>query len=468
MKIKPSQITRTIGILTDPSPTWMAVVSNGANQTPWNSVKAEAIATAQPPKGKTMPLKKGKGAQRDAVIRRLTFSKSLFETEASVQKYLDAKGFTETEIEDDEDVWTVKSTEDVSHLTLGKALSTPTKTAGVFAFVSEVQKDVADGDEDEDEDGDDTEASDEDDDTDNDDDADDGDEEPAAKKKAGRAKAKVIAEPKAKKKAAPAPTDDEDTDTILAFPPDAEGVQKYDFWSAYMSNEGSLTGVLRDGIGYDGVPPGVDEVMSAVFYSAGNVLESDDEDGEKKAKLEQIGQDFAAITFGLYELFKTATDNATKSATAKQFAEAFAASIKRAAALTASDNVIEPGDEDDDDAADEPAVTGKADKKLAPKAKAADDETPAWAKKLQASADAAARTAQAALAASQKVGKQLERAPTKKSLADAGDDILEPTATSKKKTETPEQREERLDRIKRDAGGMFGFVSEAPTPRGNA
>ena len=176
MKIKPKEITRTVGILTDPTPTWMAIVDHGANQTPFNSVKRDQIAPNHQQQEDTMAIKSGKGAKRKSVIRRLTFSKSQFKAKKDVQAYLDEKGFADTKIVDGDDVWTVESTEDTSKLNLGKAMATATKTAGVTAFVSEV-KSVNGADEDEDD------ADDQDDENEEDEDGEDGDEADEASQK---------------------------------------------------------------------------------------------------------------------------------------------------------------------------------------------------------------------------------------------------------------------------------------------
>lgn len=466
MKIKPKEITRTVGILTDPNPTWMAVVDHGANQTPFNSVKRDQIAPKTSAKDKTpMAIKSGKGAKRKSVIQRLTFSKSQFKTEKAVKAYLEENDFAEYKIEDSDDVWTVKSTEDTSHLKLEKTLSTGTKTAGVTAFVAAIKEDTsddADGDDDEDEDGDDTDAS-----SDDDEEGEDEDEATPASK-AARAKAKSInptetaskrkgLKLKAPKSAAAEPEDGDDEEgeevtAALEFPPDQQGTVKYDFWSSYMSSEQSLTGVLKDGIGYDGIPPGVEEVMSAVFYSAGNILGDDDSDiATKKQKLEAVGSDFAALTIGLYELFEKATGVADKSATAKAFSESFAASIERAKALILSDNVIQDPADDEEEEAPAPAAKGA---NKAP-AKKNDEQAPAWAVALAAKADRAEAAAKAATARAERAEKALNRQPTRKSFSDSADLLIDQESLSKKQAE---DQEERQKRVRQDFGGMFGRV----------
>lgn len=127
-------------------------------------------------------------------------------------------------------------------------------------------------------------------------------------------------------------------DTVLKFA-GAENSKKYDFWGAYMSESGSLMGVLEDGIEYDGVPPGMDEVMGAAYNTIGNILSDDNADpAAKQAALKQLGEDLSSLTYGLYELFTKATADAEnaelsaeKRATAQKFVDSFKGSVERAA-----------------------------------------------------------------------------------------------------------------------------------------
>lgn len=456
MKIKPKEVKRRVGILTDPQPTYVSIVDHGANQTPFNSVKRDRPITSSNPatKEKKMTLKAGKGSTRKPVVTRLTFSKSLFASEQKVSKYLETKGYDSvSEVQDGDDVWFVTSTDDVSALKLDKPRSTATKDAGVTAFIAEIigKADEPETTEDE-EDGEEGEAA--------DDNAEEGDEEAPASSK--RARAKVI-EPA--KKAAPAADEESDDeneyDTVLEFPPTAEGVTKFDWWASYMSDEGDLRGVLADGIGYDDVPPGVDVLVQAAHWTMGNIFGNEElSDAEKKAKLAQMGSDLADLAYGLYDLFSGAIQKGDKSSSAKRFSETFLASVEKAQAVTldlgnvtkteapkpkkkAAAPAVEPETEEDETGDEEngtdiEAIIAKA---LAP--------VTSKLTSMEARLKTVGKTAAAAAS----------RQPTKKSLSDAADDLIDP-ATSKKQ-ETDEEREARLEARKRDLGGAFGYTPGA-------
>lgn len=406
MKIKPKEVRRTVGILTDPTPTFMSLVDHGANQVPWNVVKhaskpKEKIEMTVKSTGNRASRRKAKavgtktttakGASQDAKLVRLNFSKTNFANKADVKKYMEKLVPSgEYSISDDNDVWAVKSTEDMSDLQLGKAKSTTTKSAGVTAFISPVlgtveaddepaakgskvktvegkpvpkkktvatddDDDDADGDGDEDEDADDDADGSDDDDADGDDDTSDDDDD-----------------------AGDDGDEDEDSDNVLGIPinhdPQLLDVKKYDWYGSYLSGNDSLVGVLKDGLSYDALPPGLDEVNFAMLTAAGNILGGDDDDAVKKSKLDQLGAEFSTFTFGLYGVFSQATEDATKSTSskrrkaAKAFVESFTTSVDKA---VDPDNVT-GDDEDDEDSASELSnikPKTKADVKPKPKAK---------------------------------------------------------------------------------------------------
>jgi hypothetical protein len=388
MQIKAKEVRRTVNLLEDPQPGWMALVDNGANQTPFAVVKRDRI-TRKSGKETDDMARKGKGSKApDARLTKMQLSKDKFTTRKAVRKYLEDNNIEGTgEIEDGDDVWIVKSLEDFSDVTLGKARSTATKHEGVTAFIAPVLKasDEEDEDEDEDEAGDededgeaDTVSKDGDPDEDEDgEEAEDADEEeedePKGKKAAS--KVKTIDGTKTKVRRAPKP---KAAAAVVAEETEVEPVlelsAKYDWWGAYTSGSDDLLGVLRDGMNYDNVPPGMEEVMGAAYTTIGNVLGEDNLTGtEKQAKLAQMGQELGAIAFGLYSLFEQATTDATKSLkpsvrkSAKKFADSFAESIARIADGDFSQIV----DNVDNDAGEAPA-----------KKAVSADGMPTWAKKL--------------------------------------------------------------------------------------
>jgi hypothetical protein len=374
MKILPKEVTRTVPLLVDPEPGWMALVNYGANQTPWNSLKSKDGNRTQEHSDMAT---KGKGAKREGIITRMNFSKDAFTSVAAVQKFIDDNGITDLEIIDDNDIYAAKSTM-LDQYELGQSVSQTTKHAGVTMYIAEVksQKDVIipmnnDGgsvpfpdngtiataptpiDSNDNIDGVETDPI-----TGLPHENVTGDPisgpttvtnppnvpviQPGSMKGATKAKAldgegilpmntDAQKPPKGKGKK----TDIDDTDTVLRFP-----ANKYDWWAAYMSDEGSLLGVLDDGLDYDNIPPGMQEVMEAVTFTAGNILSMSDT-SMKKAMLVQLGQDFADLTFALSELFEKATDDVMKQANndrkakAAGFVKSFSDSVTRASSAPA-------------------------------------------------------------------------------------------------------------------------------------
>lgn len=139
MKVKLKSAEKRVTLLENPEPEFMALVTHGANQTPWTALKADGRNINQTG-DKTMP--KSKGAKRETRLVRMNFSKAQFADEAAVKNYLENEvGVTDFEMgEHEDDVWVVKSTEDVSGLTLGKPRATPSVKAGVTLFIAEVEK----------------------------------------------------------------------------------------------------------------------------------------------------------------------------------------------------------------------------------------------------------------------------------------------------------------------------------------
>jgi hypothetical protein len=333
--------------------------------------------------------KRGKGAARKSVITKMTLSKSVYKTEDAARKVLDNDiGITDYVLgtdPNDPDVWVAKSK--TEHSIVGKARSTGTKYRGVTAFVGELAPKAMNDGADPDEDGDDDA------DANGDDDNDSGN----GKNKGGKV-SDPIEDPEAatstdnennevdpnnnsdlsdfegtmtddynteQPEGTEKPTDDKNkmpkpagkkrasritsvdgqrtaktaTDTVLRFP---ESTKKYDNWSAYMSNAGNLYQMIEDGTAYDGLPPGVEDILNAVYLTAGNILgDADALDADKQKAIEQLGQDFAALTFGLYEVFKKAMDveddGGENSEKAAKLVKNFRLSVKRAksgAALT--------------------------------------------------------------------------------------------------------------------------------------
>jgi hypothetical protein len=324
----------------------MALVDHGANQTPWNSVKN--VRGAKPAKETEMGVK-GKGSKAPASkLTKMQFSKDKFKTIKSVKDYLAENNIEGAgAVEDGDDIWIVKSTEDFDGIKLGKARATATKVDGATAFIAPVlaadeedeldttSKSLREGGDDEGEDDESEEGEEGEDDE--EDETGEAEEEPQGRKAASKVKTvdgsatKVRRAPKPKKATAEE-NEPEEVEPVL------ELAEKYDWWGAYTSGSDSLLGVLKDGMDYDNVPPGMEDVMMAMYTTIGNVLSDDGKSSsEKLSTLKQAGEELAALTVGLFDLFSQATEDASKSLkpsvrkSAKKFADSFAESVARLA-----------------------------------------------------------------------------------------------------------------------------------------
>jgi hypothetical protein len=333
MKVNPKSVKRNVNLLTDPTPTYLSDVDHGANQAPWKSLKSHTG------KGSDDMAIKTQGS-KTPVVRSLAMSKDVYKTEAAVAKYLTEKGWDKDSYEvfdDDSGEWLVKSTDEYEDGALSKPRSVATKDAGVIAFVSEVIKTAEKVEE-----ADDSEDDDEEEETEKavegqnglpatTDDTDEGAANNLAKNPAAgvqRASGKKLA--KVKRVILPEVEGDSDNvskaDRVIAYRT-SELAAKYDWYSAYMSDDSTLMGVIKEGMNYDDLPPGIETVMDAVYCTAGNIL-GDSTVTDKSAALKALGNDFAEITMGLYSLFtKAATDLGDE---AQKFAQSFKDSVSKA------------------------------------------------------------------------------------------------------------------------------------------
>lgn len=372
MRIKPKTVTRQVKLMRNPQPVAMALVDQGAAQVPFAVVKHDNVTTNQKDEGtdpmalKTLKIRTGKGAQRQSAVTKMQFSKTQFPTEAAVKSYLDSKdieGFGD--IADGNDVWIVPTLEDLTGQIVGKAASTPGRDTGVTVFVAELSVDATTT----------TKG-----------------EVPA--NPAGQNEHPAIvggngttdaapesssSQPQVKPKPKGGVTDDNGggladgtQDNMTSYDDntskkrassvsivyiDEDGVptkkgiltdfpalsQKYDYWGAYMCGEKTLKEVIEAGSDYDGLVPGVDEVLDAYSITIGNILMDDDMDPTTKAGLvAQAGADSSKIVMDLYTLFEDVGDVAMKSTkrsvreAARKFTDGF---IETVSGLS-GDNVI--------------------------------------------------------------------------------------------------------------------------------
>jgi len=347
MRIRPKSVKAQINLLTNPSPVAMSLVDQGACQTPFNVVKRANVHTEKGTDPMTkLRLRKGKGAKAKPAVTKMHLSKSLFPTEDDVTTYLETKGVEGYgDITDGDDVWVVPTGEDIDEAQIvGKAHATPGLDPGVTVFIVELS------------------------------------DEPAAKRASKVTGLKPVDKKKPAAKTAKAAGGDEDegedeengdegegdddeAELVEAGEPLLDLSTKYDWWGAYMSDEKTLTDVIKSGMSYDALPPGMDEIMLAVSTTTGNILADSDLDATaKSAALVQLGSEFASITVDLYNVFTKAVDDSTKAVdanmrkSAKKFVNAYSEAVtaaRKGVTTPDDDNVIiETGEEEEGEAPD--------------------------------------------------------------------------------------------------------------------
>jgi hypothetical protein len=212
----------------------------------------------------------------------------------------------------------------------------------------------------------------------------------------------------------------------------------------------------------------VDEVLTAVYLTTGNILTDENATPETKGNaLRQLGEDYATLVLGLDELFG-AVDEAKAGDAAKAAKGGWLESLKRASEVVSA-NVIKGGaeadEEDADEALEEAEEEGdgeeaevetkepKAAAKAKSKAKTADSEVLAFLKKeILPQVNKAVATAEEA---KRTVGKMADRQPTRKSLAGAADDLVD--STSAREALASARKRDSEEKMA-DYGGYFGRV----------
>lgn len=468
MKIKTSEGKARIKLLTDPQPSFMALVDHGACQTPFSVVKR----VGKPVKETEMS-KRGKGSKAPASkLTKMQFSKDKFKTVKSVKDYLAENGIEGAgKVEDGDDVWIVKSTEDFSKVKLEKARATPGRHEGVTAFIAAVKtadpedeeedegedtsKSLRDGEDEDGEEGEDGEEAEETDEAGEGegDEEEEGEEEPTQKRRKAASKVKQVGGTETKvrrapkpKKASADPEDEEDEGEEIDPVLDLSSVAKYDWWGAYTSGSDSLMGVLKDGMDYDNVPPGMDDVMMAAYITIGNVLSDDTDSATKLSALKQMGNELAVLTVGLFELFEGATEDSTKSLkpsvrkAAKKFSDSFAESVSRM--VDGDFSVIANVDNDEGD-----------DEKPARKTASNDDKVLQAVERLGSRLDKIDKRVTATDA-------ELRRSTTRRSMSDSIGEIVDEDELLNEQDEEELEAAERLQEVRR----AFGVSRPAPAP----
>jgi len=268
-------VSRRVRVLRDPDPKFVSIVTHGANQTPFSSVKA---ATHQITGEKQMAIKKrdnkaAKSAETeqpkagDTGVRKIVFAQKQFADEAAVQAYLDENewqgygitavkgGFlVEAEGASDDNFTDLKEVEMLEGVTatVGKHVS-PEATAEETEETETTET------------------------------GDDAEETETTEKSAS-----------------------------------TERVIKLDYWDMYESGGETPSQILKDGMS-DGVPPGAQEILTATTYAIGNVLGSQEDSATKRTKLASIGAELGALLADTYDLFAAATAQKKVTPNVKKF-----------------------------------------------------------------------------------------------------------------------------------------------------
>lgn len=339
--IRPTKkkFVRQVTALVDADPTYVSLVSAGANGSPFNVVKQEnpnmgvkvkkrQAATAPAKKSPVLKnannrVAKGKEALTEAkpatsAIVKFLYSKEEFATEAEVREHLAKSDFEGEVTITEEDDQFIATADDVDQARIAKSAEVEADT-GVVAVIatmkaegveSEEDEDDSEDEEGEDEDGDDSEddseEDDEADDEEEDEDEEEAEEEPAPvtkskktapKKPAAKTTEKPAAPAKSKKaaflEAAAAEADDEEEEAVEAK------LQKFDFWNVYDTASSDFMTLLKAGC-EDGLAPGFDDVMWTFGQSIRKTLAGDDEAGEP---LRKNADDFVTVVIGMHDLF---------------------------------------------------------------------------------------------------------------------------------------------------------------------
>ncbi len=319
--------------------TFVSLVDAGANETPFTIVKSKDGASAMSIKkrGKTTAKKshkrtvspKGKSAKavetvEETRVASMVFASAQFETEADVQAYIDDAEWDASEItiaKNDDGDWEARA-DGLTDDDFDKIAEVNLDEEGVSAFVGKrsVEVDAEDAsEEDDDDDGeeenldkseDDADEDEEDDAEEDEDDAEDEDEPVAKSAPKAKAKAKKAANPQVKlsKRAQFLKKRSEERVTE----------KKFDQWGAYFSKGNTIGKALKDGMAWDGVPPGYYDVQAAFNSAVANIVSDEDMGAGKQDALNKAASEYAEIIGGLDTFFDAYVESDTETV-AKSF-----------------------------------------------------------------------------------------------------------------------------------------------------
>lgn len=323
MRPKRKKIVRTVTALVDADPTYVSLVTAGANGIPFNVVKQEEPTmalkikkrTAVIPKAASTPPAKApakKNANNRVVkdkkpdaegsaerfITQFSYAKATFSTEAEVIEHLEKSDFEGGyEITEDAENFIVTNT-DIDTSRIAKS-ATVEADSGVTAVVSILKDDEDEAEDDDEEDGDDDEAADDDEEEDEESEDEDGAE---TTQKAADDAPPADAKPALSKKAAFLKSLEEES-AAASVESTEENLQKFEFWSVYESASSDFITLLKDGCS-DGLAPGFEDVMWTFGRSIRNAL-SDDGEADATTTLTKNATDFVGVVMGMHELFSS-------------------------------------------------------------------------------------------------------------------------------------------------------------------
>jgi hypothetical protein len=307
---------------------FVSLVDAGANETPFTLIKSKnggrsmAIkkrkAVAKSHKAVNPSRKKAADTKTVTEMAKMVFDGDVFEDEDAVRAHIEAaewdvsEGIVVTKTAEGDFEARIDGMSDDDYSKLGKVDS---DDEGVTYFVGErtvevkSEDDPDDEDEDEDdEDGDDdaevtTKSGPEEDDEDEDDESDEGDissEEKGGKKKPySKADDGTDNEPKKLSKRA---------EFLAKRREQRASAKKFNAWDTMFSTGNTIAKALKDGMEWDGIPPGVAEVQLALSTTVGNILKDEGLGDGKQDALNKAASDFAEIVGGLDTFFSSYID----------------------------------------------------------------------------------------------------------------------------------------------------------------
>lgn len=337
MKPTRKKYTRHVTALVDADPTFVSLVSSGANGSPFNVVKQENPTMGVKIKKRTAPITpvqkqqakgatavrknannrvaKGKealsetrAAAESSVISKFLYSKEEFADEAAVRAHIEKSDFEGEVVITEEDDHFVATDESVDAARIAKSVEVEADTGVTAVIVSlsdDSEEEEDDSEEDEDGEGDDSEEdeAEEEEEGEEEDEAEEEDEQPVQKSAPKKPAAKTTetpapAAPVKTKKAlfleeAAAEVEEEAAEPVEAT------LQKFNFWDVYDSKSSDFATLLKDGCS-DGLAPSFEDLLWTFGRSVMTALAGD---SDPSGTIKKNADDFTRVAVAQHELF---------------------------------------------------------------------------------------------------------------------------------------------------------------------